>query len=349
MAVSGQARIAVVLFNLGGPDRPEAVRPFLFNLFNDPAIINLPQPLRWCVAQLISRLREGTAREIYGELGGASPILPQTEEQAAALEAALTAHGFAQGRCFIAMRYWHPFADETVKAVREFNPDHVILLPLYPQFSTTTTGSSLKQWRALTADLPAQTHIIWQYPEEKGWIAAQADLIRNAQAEIGEGSAPRLLFSAHGLPKKIVDRGDPYPRQVAQTVEAVLAALGGPSEIDYEICYQSRVGPLEWIGPSTEDCLEKAGREGKSVLVIPIAFTSEHSETLVELDIEYRAVAERCGVRDYIRVATVGSHPAFIAGLADLCEIALSQDGYRGDGGAWESSLNHGNETGRFA
>lgn len=343
MADSRKGRIAVVLFNLGGPDSLDAVRPFLFNLFNDRAIINLPQPLRWCVAQLISRLREGTAREIYGELGGASPILPQTRDQAAALEKALSARGFAQGRCFIAMRYWYPVAEETVRAVREFNPDHVILLPLYPQFSTTTTQSSLEQWRTLAADLPARTHIVCCYPDEKGWIAAQADLIRRAQAEVGGDSAIRLLFSAHGLPKKIVDQGDPYPRQVAQTVEAVLASLGTPSEIDYKICYQSRVGPLEWIGPSTEDCLEKAGREGKSVLVIPIAFTSEHSETLVELDIEYRAVAERCGVRDYIRVPTVSSHPAFIGGLADLCETVLSQDCYCGDSGIGESCLSDGN------
>ncbi len=343
MAVSEQGRIAVVLFNLGGPDSLDAVRPFLFNLFNDRAIINLPQPLRWCVAQLVSRLREGTAREIYGELGGASPIWPQTRDQAAALEKALAARGIEQARCFIAMRYWHPLAEETVQAVREFNPDHVVLLPLYPQFSTTTTRSSLGQWRRLADDFTARTHIVCCYPEEKGWIAAQADLIRSAQAEVGGDGAIRLLFSAHGLPKKIVDRGDPYPRQVARSVEAVLAALGRPSDIDYEICYQSRVGPLEWIGPSTEDCLEKAGREGKSVLVIPIAFTSEHSETLVELDIEYRAVAERCGVRDYIRVPTVGSHPAFIAGLADLCETVLSQDCYCGDSGAGESCLGDGN------
>ena len=326
MAVSRQARIAVILFNLGGPDSLDAVRPFLFNLFNDRAIINLPQPARWCLAQLISRLRAGTACAIYSELGGASPILPQTENQAQALAAQLASRGFTHSKCFIAMRYWHPFAEETVAAVREFAPDHVILLPLYPQFSTTTTQSSLEQWRGLSADLVAREHVICCYPEAAGWIAAQADLIQASLAGMAGDVPVRLLFSAHGLPKKIVDQGDPYPGQVAQTVAAVVDKLDMAAPVDYEICYQSRVGPLEWIGPSTEACLEKAGEEGKAVLVIPIAFTSEHSETLVELDIDYRAAAGKFGVREYIRVPTVSNHPAFIAGLADLCEAALACD-----------------------
>lgn len=326
MAVSRQARVAVILFNLGGPDSLDAVRPFLFNLFNDRAIIDVPQPARWCLAQLISRARAATAREIYQALGGKSPILPQTEDQAQALAAQLASRGFTDSKCFVAMRYWHPFAEETLAAVREFAPDHVILLPLYPQFSTTTTQSSFRQWQSLSADLPAREHVICCYPEATGWIAAQTDLIQASLAKVSGDKPVRLLFSAHGLPKKIVDQGDPYPRQVAQTVAAVVDQLDMAGAVDYEICYQSRVGPLEWIGPSTEDCLEKAGRDGKVVLVIPIAFTSEHSETLVELDIEYRAAAEKFGVPDYIRVPTVSSHPAFIAGLADLCETALTHD-----------------------
>ena len=313
------SKTAVVLFNLGGPDRPEAVQPFLFNLFFDPAIIRLPLPLRWLLAKVISRRRAPVAREIYREMGGGSPLLPNTEAQAAALTTALRENGLHDVRVFIAMRYWHPRARETAKQVAAFAPDKVVLLPLYPQFSTTTTDSSLKEWEreAQVAGLEAETRAVCCYPEESGFIDAVVAGLRSALRGIQGEMPPRVLFSAHGLPKKIVDQGDPYQWQVEQSVAAVLRRLG-EANLDWQICYQSRVGPLEWIGPATDSEIEKAGHEGRPVIVVPIAFVSEHSETLVELDIEYRRLAEIAGAPAYVRVPTVGTDAAFVAGLAAL-------------------------------
>ncbi len=335
-------KIAVVLFNLGGPDGPGAVRPFLFNLFNDPAIIAAPGPLRWLLAQSISRRRAPIARKIYEELGGGSPLLANTRTQAEALEAVLNAgDGDGEFRVFIAMRYWHPMSDEVARAVEAYGPDQVVLLPLYPQFSTTTTGSSVTDWTraAAKADLTAPTRSLCCYPTQPGFIAEIAGLLRAALAEVGNG--PRVLFSAHGLPKKFIDGGDPYQWQVEQTAAAIAAAVGEAAP-DWRVCYQSRVGPLEWIGPSTEAEIARAGAEGKALIVVPIAFVSEHSETLVELDIEYRRLAEAKGVPGYTRVATVDAGAAFIEGLAELVRAVLggeraccSQDGGRLCPGAW--------------
>ncbi|TDP44519.1 ferrochelatase [Zavarzinia compransoris] len=313
-------RLAVVLFNLGGPDSPAAVKPFLFNLFNDPAIIRLPQPFRYLVAKLISGRRAAAAAEIYARLGGRSPILPLTEQQAEALAQAID--GLDPGyetRVFIAMRYWHPRAAETAQAVAAFAPDEVVLLPLYPQFSTTTTASSVKEWRAAAAKagLTARTATIEDYPTEPGWIQAQALLISGVLDRLPAGGRYRVLFSAHGLPQKVVDAGDPYQAQVQETAEAVVRALNRPG-LDWRVSYQSRVGPLEWIKPYTEDEIRRAGAENTGLIVVPIAFVSEHSETLVELDIEYRELAGHSGVPDYHRVPAVGTEPAFIAGLARL-------------------------------
>jgi len=312
-------KTAIILFNLGGPDGPDAVKPFLFNLFNDPAIIRLPRPLRWLVATLISGRRAPTAAKIYQQMGGRSPILPNTEAQAAALEAAL-GPGF---KCFIAMRYWHPRADVQVAAVKAWGPDRILLLPLYPQYSTTTTGSSVAEWQraANKVGLSVPTTTLCCYPVNPGFAAAVAGRVRDGLAQF-DATEPRVLFSAHGLPKKIVDAGDPYQRQVEQSVAAVLAELAMP-ELDWVICYQSRVGPLEWIGPSTEAEVIRAGAEAKPLLVVPIAFVSEHSETLVELDIEYRELAQHKGVPAYVRAPTVDADPAFIAGLADEVSQAL--------------------------
>jgi len=319
-------RTAVVLFSLGGPDGPDAVRPFLFNLFNDPAIIGVRQPLRWALATLISRRRAPVAREIYAELGGGSPLLANTQAQAHALEAALSDRG--ELRCFIAMRYWHPRADAVAWAVRDFAPDRVVLLPLYPQYSTTTSGSSLREWEAAAqaAGLRAPTTAVCCYPDNAGFVRANAESIRDAIATLGvPRDRRRILFSAHGLPKKVVAGGDPYQWQVERSCAAVAAAVG--DEIgDWVTCYQSRVGPLEWIGPSTDAEIVRAGRERKAVAVVPIAFVSEHSETLVELDIEYRRLAQANGVPAYARVPTVGVHPAFVRGLADLVNEALERE-----------------------
>jgi protoporphyrin/coproporphyrin ferrochelatase len=312
-------KTAVVLFNLGGPDSPEAVRPFLFNLFNDPAIITLPGPLRWLLAQFIASGRAPTARAIYDKIGGGSPLLANTEAQARALEAAL-----GEGnRVFVAMRYWHPQSRATAAAVRNFNPDEVVLLPLYPQFSTTTTASSLVAWSeaAAGAGLTAPARAICCYPAEPGFIEALAASIRRVLERWPPREKKRLLFSAHGLPEKIVAAGDPYRWQVEQTVAALRRALGDPT-LDCVTCYQSRVGRLAWIGPATDAEIRRAGAEGVGLVVVPVAFVSEHSETLVELDIEYRHLAGAAGVPTYVRVPTVAAAPEFIAALARLVRHA---------------------------
>ena len=327
------SKTAVVLFNLGGPDGPEAVQPFLFNLFNDPAIIGVPQPMRWLLAKLISTRRAPIAREIYAELGGGSPLLPNTEAQAQALEAALVDGTEDSLRVFIAMRYWHPMSDETARAVAAFAPDRVLLLPLYPQYSTTTSASSIKDWSraAGKAGLSAPTTTVCCYPTETGFVAELAERVAKGIAQAAEAGTPRVLFSAHGLPKKVIARGDPYQWQVEQSAAAVVARLHEmvDKDFDWVVCYQSRVGPLEWIGPSTDEEIERGGRDGVPLVVVPIAFVSEHSETLVELDIEYGKLAQEQGVPAYVRVPTVDDGPAFIAGLAGLVRQALAANSPR--------------------
>jgi ferrochelatase len=316
------SRIAVVLFNLGGPDNPAAVQPFLRNLFNDPAIIGLPQPLRGMLARFISHRRAPIARAIYDKIGGGSPLLPLTKQQAKALQEALSPLGTT--RVFVAMRYWHPFADETATKVAAFQPDRVVLLPLYPQYSTTTSASSLADWHraAVRAGVTAPVHAVCCYPFEPGLIAAQVNLLRPALAEAARHGKPRVLFSAHGLPQKIVDGGDPYQWQVGQTAAAIVAALA-MAELDWQVCYQSRVGPLKWLQPSIDVEIGRAAKDHVPLVVLPIAFVSEHSETLVELDMEYRHRAETRGVPAYIRVPAVGIETNFIAGLGRLVERAL--------------------------
>lgn len=322
------SRTAVVLFNLGGPDSPQAVRPFLQNLFSDPAILQVPGPVRWVLARLISRRRDKAAQAIYAHLGGRSPLLPNTEAQATALQTALQGVGDGEVRCFIAMRYWHPFTEQTVAEVKAFAPDRIVLLPLYPQFSTTTTGSSVAAWTAAAAKagLQVPTHTVCCYPTEPGFITAMAGLVRPAYDAAAAHGTPRVLFSAHGLPKTVVNRGDPYQHQCERTAAALAAALQIPG-LDWLNSYQSRVGPLEWIGPATDDEIERAGRDGVPVVVVPIAFVSEHSETLVELGIEYRHLAQQCGVPYFAVVPTVGDDPAFINGLAGLVRASLQRPG----------------------
>ena len=322
-------KTAVVLFNLGGPDGPHAVRPFLFNLFNDPAIIGAPKLVRWLLAKLISSRRAPVAKAIYAKIGGGSPILAQTRAQAMALQQMLAAAG-AEVRVFVAMRYWHPFVREVAADMKAWRPDRIVLLPLYPQYSTTTTGSSLAEWRKVASEigLTAPTSAICCYPDDSGWIAAQTKLVEAAidTSLQSQAAAPRILFSAHGLPKKVVAGGDPYQWQVERTVAAVLARLGGRQR-DHVIAYQSRVGPLEWIGPSTEAEIARAGQDRVPLVVVPIAFVSEHSETLVELDIEYREKAHAAGVPGFIRVPAVQTAPDFIAGLAALVQGAATRNG----------------------
>jgi len=305
-------RRAIILLNLGGPDSPASIRPFLYNLFSDPAIITLATPVRLPLAWVIAWRRTRTARAIYAQLGGSSPLLENTLAQAAALEAILD----GDDRCFVAMRYWRPFAADAAQAVREWDADELVLLPLYPQFSTTTTASSLADWRkaAVAAGISLPTRIIRSYPEAPGFVAA---LAKQIAPYLDRRPGARLLFSAHGLPLRIVAKGDPYPQEIERTARAVVHALARPG-LDWRICYQSRVGPLEWLGPSVDQELHRAGEDRVPVVVAPISFVSEHSETLVELDRDYRHAAESCGVPGYERVPTVGTNPKFIAALAEL-------------------------------
>ena len=331
--VPRRPRLAVVLLNLGGPDAPESIRPFLVNLFTDPAILRVPGWVRPWLGRLIAWRRTKPATENYAFLGGKSPLRELTEKQALAVEAALNQDGDAEVKSFVAMRYWHPMSDETARAVKAWAPDEVLLLPLYPQFSTTTTGSSMLEWDRAAAKigLRAPTTTLCCYHSDPAFSAATAALVRGAwdtaRAELDPAIPLRVLFSAHGLPESIVAAGDPYQWQVEQTVAGVVDHLDLPG-LDYIVCFQSRVTPQKWIGPSTEDELERAGHEKVAVLVVPIAFTSEHSETLVELDIEYREEAHKFGVPAYYRSPAQNSDAAFIGALSNLVRAtrARAQD-----------------------
>ena len=315
-------KIAVVLFNLGGPDQLSSVKPFLFNLFNDPAIIGAPSVIRYFLAKLISKRREKTAQEIYSFMGGKSPILEQTINQANMLEKKLKGEENVY-KVFISMRYWKPFVNETIKKVINWDPQEVILLPLYPQFSTTTSGSSLVSWRdeALKNKYQIPTKIICCYPTEENFILAHTKSIKNTLNKIKNNNDQKqnikLLFSAHGLPEKIINKGDPYQNQVEKTVNKIIENINA-KEFTYTICYQSKVGPLKWIGPSTENEIIKAARDKQTIVLIPIAFVSEHSETLVELDIEYKEIAKTNGCKSYYRVPALGINKDFINSLYAL-------------------------------
>ncbi len=322
-------KTAVVLFNLGGPDKPDAVGPFLTNLFSDPAIIGLPSPLRWLAARLIASRRRPQAQKIYDQIGGGSPILGLTRQQADALESALA--DLDEVRCFVAMRYWHPMSDEVAAKVRDFGPDEVILLPLYPQFSTTTTASSFRDWdrAAAAVGLEAPSRRICCFGCETNYLRGLTGLVAKGLAEArtaAPGAKVRLLFSAHGLPERIVAAGDPYQWQVTETAAAVAAALGEAEfdwpDLDWLVSYQSRVGPLKWIGPATDAEVIRAGGDGAALVVVPVAFVSEHAETLVELDMDYRRLAEAHHVPAYIRVPALGTDAAFVDCLAELVRTA---------------------------
>jgi ferrochelatase len=327
---SAGRRIAVVLFNLGGPDDAATVKPFLFNLFNDPAIIGLPGLFRTPLAMLISSRREASAQANYAQMdsNGGSPLKGETQAQMDALDSRLAS--LLPGdevKSFMAMRYWHPLTEEAAVDVAAFGPDEVVLLPLYPQFSTTTTRSSLKAWNAAYGG-SGRVRAICCYPRAEGWIEAQAEGIRLKLAEVGRdhpSRAVRVLFSAHGIPEKLVTRdGDPYQEQVEATVAAVAEAAGLS---DWLLCYQSRVGPLKWLGPSTPDAIRAAGDDGVGLVVTPIAFVSEHIETLVELDIEYGELAHEAGVHPYLRVPAVGVSELFIGALGDAVVASLGRTG----------------------
>ena len=308
---------AVILFNLGGPDKLENVEPFLFNLFYDPAILNLPKFLRYPLAKLISNRRAPTAKKIYEELGGASPILKLTIDQSNSLEKKLNDEDQNnEYKCFIVMRCWHPRAENVIHEVKNFNPDEVILLPLYPQYSAATSGSSIKEWHDVCKknDYSVKTSTICCYPTEANFIDAHIDEIYK---KIKDLSNYKLIFSAHGLPEKNIKKGDPYQWQVEQSVNEIVNKMN-IKNLDWILSYQSRVGPLKWIGPSTEDVIIENSKIGKKIALVPIAFVSEHSETLVELDIEYKELADKNGCIEYVRIPALGVNVNFISSLSNL-------------------------------
>jgi ferrochelatase len=335
-------KVAVVFFNLGGPDSKNAIKPFLMNFFMDKNIITVPIPFRCFIAALISKKRsKREAGESYGELGDRSPLLPNTLKQAKALEKQLKdSDKNATFKVFTAMRYWHPMSAQTVREVRDWGADKIVIMPLYPQFSTTTTKSSLEAWdkAAFQAGMDkVPTSIIGCYHTNDGFIKASADHIQTQyETAIKAGHKnPRVLFSAHGLPEKIITSGDPYQWQCEQTAEKIAALLAKNTKVkdlDWQICYQSRVGPMKWIGPSLDEALEKAAADEKCVVIYPHAFTQEHVETLVELDIEYKEMAEHMGIKGYYRAKTAGENPDFIKGLAGLVKKHLKKDGIFAEG-----------------
>lgn len=315
-------KTAIVLFNMGGPARLQDVRPFLRNLFADRAIINLPNPFRYLLAEIISRSRKTEAMKNYALMGGASPIVAESEKQARALECFVQKNcPQHEIQCFVAMRYWAPRIGKVLNEIKKFGAERIILLPLYPQYSTTTTGSFFTNWDK-AGGAGVKTIRIENYATDRHFIQAHVNNILKTFEQENTPDNVRLILSAHGLPEKIIQAGDPYQSQVEQTCAAIMAQL--PKALkDSRIAYQSRVGPLQWIGPSTLEEIEQAGKDNKTVMIVPVAFVSEHIETLVELDIDYRERAKHMGVATYIRVPALGVEPDYITCLGNLAMQAL--------------------------
>ena len=340
----GDRRVAVVLFNLGGPKDLDNVQPFLRNLFSDPAIIDLPAILRSPLADLLSRSRAAAAKANYQAMGGGSPLLAETEAQANALKAELAQRGLT-AEVFIGMRYWAPMVETTALEVARYAPSDIVLAPLYPQFSTTTTASSLAAWRKVYQG-PGDVRTICCWPQNDGLVAAHAEAIGQVWENAGR-PAVRLLFSAHGIPLRTSRRGDPYAWQVEQSCRAIAERLG--TGWDWRLCYQSRVGPMEWLGPSTPEAIREAAADGMGVLIDPVSFVSEHVETLIELDRDYAALAREAGVTCYLRAPAVGVRPSFIEGLAAAVVKRLAQSGAGPDGVACADSYGRCPRDGRAA
>jgi ferrochelatase len=319
---------AVVLFNLGGPDTLDDVKPFLRNLFSDPEVIPLPSPLRRLLAWWIATRRAPTARGYYAQIGGGSPLRRHTEAQAAALEKALSAAGAY--KVVIAMRYWKPDTDDAVTALAAARPHRVVLLPLYPQYSFATTRSSLGHFRAVwtrrgATDVPVRSIDHWY--DHPVYLDALVERIVETRATMpeGDGSPVHLVCSAHGLPLKLIKQGDPYQRQVEEQVRLLAARLpewaAAPERV--HLGYQSRVGRAKWLEPSTESLLHELGGQGVTrVLVVPLSFVSDHSETLYEIDILYRQLAAQAGIKIFARMASLNDSPTFVRALADLVQRA---------------------------
>jgi ferrochelatase len=318
-------KIGVVLFQLGGPDSLEAIEPFLYNLFCDPDIIDFPfaRIARQPLARLISSTRARHVRRHYAEIGGRSPILEFTRRQARALEAELRRD--LDARVVVAMRYWHPFTGEAIRELEAHHPEDVVLLPLYPQYSRTTTGSSLNEWkrRFQPNGWNPRLHAVTEFHEDAGYIDALAESIHDSLAAFDNPAEVDMVFSAHSVPMAVIDAGDPYQRQIERTVELVWRQGRWPGR--RHLCYQSKVGASKWLQPSMHATVKRLAAEGsRRVLVIPISFVSDHVETLHEIDIEHRAQALGLGIREYRMVPGLNDAPRFIGVLGKLVRACVA-------------------------
>ena len=319
-------RLGVLLFNLGGPERLEDVKPFLYRLFSDPEIIRVKwSPLRKLLAYMIATFRHKTSEGYYRQIGGGSPLRRLTGEQALALETELKARG-KDVQTFVGMCTWHPFLAEAVERIQASKVENLVILPLFPQYSVTTTGSGFAVLRRLIDARPSfkKLNIQWisSWPDQRTYIQAFAEAIERELARFTSPSKAHILFSAHSIPESYVKEGDPYLEQTKKTVELVMDRLGRRNP--YQLSFQSKIGPVKWLEPFTSDVITKLGKEGiEDVLVVPISFVSEHIETLYELDILFQKIAREAGVTNFRRVPALNSDPTFIRALAEIVESTL--------------------------
>jgi len=315
-------RVGVVLFQLGGPDTLEAIEPFLYNLFCDPDIIDFPFARigRRPLARLISSTRARKVQHHYAVIGGGSPIRRFTEQQARALQIKLTRDGL-NARCFVAMRYWHPFTAEAIQHLRAAHCDEVVLLPLYPQYSSTTTGSSLNEWNRLFGnELPV--HTVEPFHRNPRYLDALIEKIEETLCRFPEPERAELVFSAHSVPLSVIQKGDPYQQQIEETVELLMQRGGWANQ--HRLCYQSKVGASQWLQPSLRSTLRQLADAGrKEVCVVPISFVSDHVETLGEIDHEARELAKKLGIERFEMTLGLNDSPTFIMALAELVTAAL--------------------------
>jgi ferrochelatase len=318
-------KVGVVLFQLGGPDRLDAVQPFLYNLFIDPDIINFPmawlarRPLAW----LISNLRAQHVREHYEAIGGGSPIRELTEGQSLALADAL--EPWVEPHIVIAMRYWHPSTMEAIRRLERTPIDELVLLPLYPQYSRATTGSSLREWNRRWRHRNIPTHLIERFYSHPLYLSAIVERIEQSFAEFQRPADVHLVFSAHGLPVSLIEAGDPYQREIEETVRLVVKQGGWSNPMT--LCYQSRLGRQKWLEPTLTETIERLAAEGvRHMLVVPISFVTEHIETLYEINLEARALAASLGIEDFAVMRGLDSSPRFIAALADMVLQAVQSE-----------------------
>jgi ferrochelatase len=321
-------RVGVLLLNLGGPEQLEDVRPFLFNLFSDPEIIRLPLPwLQRPLAWLISSSRAQQSQENYQQIGGGSPLRRITEQQAEALKSVLEQKG-EEVEIYIGMRYWYPFTEEAVAQIKRDGIEKLVILPLYPQFSISTSGSSFRLLERLWLEDPTLQRIVYtvipSWYARPGYTQAMADLIAQELDKLENPENAHIFFSAHGVPVSYVEEaGDPYQREIEHCTELIMRSLNRSNP--YTLAYQSRVGPVEWLQPYTEDAIEALANQGvKDLVVVPISFVSEHIETLQEIDIEYRELAEEAGIHGFHRVPALNTHPLFINDMAEMVIGALN-------------------------